>query len=502
MELAFQKNAVDYLQKLVCQVVNQEETAETVVPDSLPDVGRIVGCWGMPVIRSKEWRQNGMSVSGGVSAWVLYVPEDGSAPRKVEIYLPFTMKWEFPPTEQEGRIQVACRLRSIDARMLNSRKILVRASLAGRGEAYLPSQACFYTLEDPPKDLEILRQRLPLLLPTELTEKSFLLDEDLELSGGAPAVAEVVSYQLQPDLTDAKVLGGKAVFKGSCILHLLYLTPEGRPAVWDFDIPFSQYTDLERNYDQEEELQAIIIPTGIEVSAEEDGHRLRLKCSLVAQCLVLARQTVDLLQDLYSLRQTVTPQVQAIPVRSRLDRQLLRQQVEGTFPIGGGTLIDGTLLPDYPRQSRQAEQLTLELPYWCSILYLDEEGALQGKSAHSTGTCQTSLAEGCQCEADLQPNGPVQWSMGGGTAAVRASLTLAADSFASSELTMITGAELGEPVKPDPNRPSVIIRASQGDGSLWEIAKACGSTVPAIQGANHITQDYADPEQLLLIPVL
>ena len=42
MELAFEKNAVDHLQKLVCQVVSQEETAETVVPDSLPDVGRIV----------------------------------------------------------------------------------------------------------------------------------------------------------------------------------------------------------------------------------------------------------------------------------------------------------------------------------------------------------------------------------------------------------------------------------------------------------------------------
>jgi|GEM_PF-6604446 len=57
MELAFEKNAVDHLQKLVCQVASQEETAETVVPDSLPDVGRIVGCWGVPVIRSKEWRQ-------------------------------------------------------------------------------------------------------------------------------------------------------------------------------------------------------------------------------------------------------------------------------------------------------------------------------------------------------------------------------------------------------------------------------------------------------------
>ena len=332
MELAFEKNAVDHLQKLVCQVVSQEETAETVVPDSLPDVGRIVGCWGVPVVRSKEWRQNGMGVSGGVSAWVLYVPEEGGAPRQVAVYLPFTAKWEFPPTEQEGQMQVSCRIKSIDARMVNSRKILVRASLTCKGEAYGPGQAVFYTLPSPPKELEVLRQRLPLQLPTELTEKSFLLDEELELPGGAPAVSQLVSYQVRPMVTDAKVLGEKAVFKGSCSLHVLYMTPEDRLAVWDFDLPFSQYTELARVYDQEEELQIEPVLTGVEVSADEEGRRLRLKCSVAAQCLVLARQTVDLVQDLYSLRHTVTPQLQKLPMKSRLDRQQLREQAESSFP--------------------------------------------------------------------------------------------------------------------------------------------------------------------------
>ena len=48
--------------------------------------------------------------TGGVSAWVLYVPEEGGAPRQVAVYLPFTAKWEFPPTEQEGQMQVSCRI--------------------------------------------------------------------------------------------------------------------------------------------------------------------------------------------------------------------------------------------------------------------------------------------------------------------------------------------------------------------------------------------------------
>lgn len=362
MELAFEKNAVDHLQKLVCQVASQEETAETVVPDSLPDVGRIVGCWGVPVIRSKEWRQNGMGASGGISAWVLYVPEEGGPARQVSVYLPFTVKWEFPPTEQEGQMRVSCRLRSIDARMVNSRKILVRASLACQGEAYCPGQAVFYTLPAPPKELEVLRQRLPLQLPTELTEKSFLLDEELELPGGAPAVREMVSYQVRPMVTDAKVLGEKAVFKGTCGLHFLYMTPEDRLAVWDFELPFSQYTELSRVYDQEEELQIEPVLTGVEVTADEEGRRLRLKCSVAAQCLVLAKQTVDLVQDLYSLRCGVTPQLQRLPMKSRLDRQQLREQAESSFPWRVGRSLTAPSPRICRRSAGKGRRWRLSLP--------------------------------------------------------------------------------------------------------------------------------------------
>lgn len=314
----------------------------------------------------------------------------------------------------------------------------------------------------------MLRQRLPLQLPTELTEKSFLLDEELELPGGAPAVREMVSYQVRPMVTDAKVLGEKAVFKGTCGLHFLYMTPEDRLAVWDFELPFSQYTELSRVYDQEEELQIEPVLTGVEVTADEEGRRLRLKCSVAAQCLVLAKQTVDLVQDLYSLRCGVTPQLQRLPMKSRLDRQQLREQAESSFPLEGGTLIDSTVSPDLPKIRREGEEMEIESPVWCSVLYYDESGELQGRSAHTSALSRIRLADGCTCEASSQISGPLQWSSGGGSATIRAPMEVTVDSFGSGDLEMIAGAELSEPGKPDPDRPSLIVRAPLA-------GRACGS---------------------------
>ncbi len=502
MELAFQQSAVTHLQKLASQTASQEETAEATVPDGLPDVGRVVGCWGVPVIRSKQWQQNTMGISGGITAWVLYVPEDGSAPRQVPAYLSFSMRWDLPHTETQGSMRISCRLKSIDARAINARKILVRASISCQAEAFCPGQTRFYTLENPPKDLEVLRSRLPLLLPTELSEKSFLVDEEIELPGGAPPVAQIIAYQISPVLNDSKVLGEKAVFKGSCGLHLVYMTPEDRLAVWDFDLPFSQYAELEQNYDQEEELQTELIMTGAEVTAGEDGKSLHFTCSLSAQCLVLCRQTVDLVKDMYSLRQTVTPKLQTVPIKSRLDRQNLRVQTETAFPIGGGSLMDCTFLPGLPNTHREGESVVVEAPVWCSIIYYDADGALQGSAGSSAAQAAFPLAEGCPCEAAAVLSGPVQWSMGGGTATVRGTVALTVDSFSNQELTFLSGAELGEPATPDAGRPSLIIRTPAPEEDLWSLAKACGSTIAAIQGANHLTQEALDTNRLLLIPVL
>lgn len=107
-------------------------------------------------------------------------------------------------------------------------------------------------------------------------------------------------------------------------------------------------------------------------------------------------------------------------------------------------------------------------PVWCSVLYYDESGELQGRSAHTSALSRIRLADGCTCEASSQISGPLQWSSGGGSATIRAPMEVTVDSFGSGDLEMIAGAELSEPGKPDPDRPSLIVRAPLA-------GRACGS---------------------------
>ena len=67
-------------------------------------------------------------------------------------------------------------------------------------------------------------------------------------------------------------------------------------------------------------------------------------------------------------------------------------------------------------------------------------------------------------------------------------------------MSQVTGLELGDPVRPDPNRPSLIVR-KPGEADLWALAKGCGSTMDAISQANGL-EGEPDPDALLLIPVM
>ena len=94
MEMQLKKEPLSYLEPAVCSGRELEQTQQIRLPEGMPDVGKVLGVWGQSVLRSKEWRSDGVSVSGGVLVWVLYAPEDGSRPRALDGWIGFQGKWD------------------------------------------------------------------------------------------------------------------------------------------------------------------------------------------------------------------------------------------------------------------------------------------------------------------------------------------------------------------------------------------------------------------------
>ena len=298
MEMQFKKEVYQCLQLWAEEVKNEEHTLEIKLPDAMPDIGSVLGAWGQILIRGKEWRGSGMSVSGGVMTWAVYIPEDGSMPRTVEGWIPFSMRWDFPQAQRDGAILTACQLRSVDGRCLSARKLIMRANISLMAQALEPSEFCVYQPERVPEDVQLLRRSYPLCHQTEAGEKQFTLDEDFALPSDM-ARSKPMCYRLQPQITDKKIMADKIVFRGLALLQILLRNEEGNMKACSFEIPFSQYAQLDKEYGESAQHQVLPLTTSLELEALEDG-RLRMKAGLTGQYVIYDRQMIDLVEDAYS----------------------------------------------------------------------------------------------------------------------------------------------------------------------------------------------------------
>lgn len=488
MELQWNQSSIGFLRRDLWETQNLEQSQELRIPDGMPDIGRVICAWGQPVLRSKEWRKEEVAITCGVNAWVLYAPEDGSAPLCLEVWLPFQAKWSLQDSQREGTIRLHSCLRSVDARILSARKIMVRASLGLQVEALEPSQQVTYQAAELPEGVQVLYNTYPALLPSEAGEKQFSLEEEVVLPGGAPE--KILYCQIYPVVTEQIVMGSRGIFKGNCKVRLLYLTPNGDVQQWSGSYPFAQYGDLDREYDKDAQLSVVMAVTAMETDVAEQS--VHIKCGLVGQYLVHDRQLLQLGADAYSPWQPVTPTMEELQLPMILDCVREDVTISAGVPQEAVTVLDMTMLPDQPIQFREGEQIVTQLNCLCQTLYRDTEGDLRGSWEHKSQEWAMPLRENGTALvriAAAEPNAPEEMTV-----------RMEALSVSNQQLPMITGLQLGEKEKPDPGRPSLIL-CRVGHRSLWDLAKANGSTVDRIKTVNQLSGE-PDPEKMVIIPIM
>ena len=490
MEIKFNQTLCRHLRRAVDQIQTQEQTQEVRLPDTMPDIGRVLGAWGKPLIRSKEWRNGGMNVTGGVMAWVLYTPEDGSEPRSYETWIPFQLKWEFPETQRDGFIYTQPLLRAIDARSTSARKMMVRANISALGRGLESVETEIYSPQEVPEDVQLRTAVYPMELPCECGEKLFQTDDELD----APPMEKVLRYDVRPVIQEQRVMASRLVFRGKSLVHILYLS-DGKVCAWEGEVPFSQFADLDGEYGSNATAQITPLLTNMELDMVE--NRLQLKTSLAVQYLIYDRCMVELVEDAYSPRRSVELQQQELQLPMRLDLRTELLQPEQTIHGDAETIVDVCMHSDHPQRQQNGDSVGLSVPGAFQMLYYDPAGNLQ------SGTARFEMNTGLEADANALVDGSVvdmekpQAILSGDGVGLSGAIQLAVSTFAQRGQPMVTGLELGELRESDPQRPSLILRRYDGL-SLWDMAKECGSTVEEICRANG---GEPEPGKMVLIPV-
>ena len=134
-----------------------------------------------------------------------------------------------------------------------------------------------------------------------------------------------------------------------------------------------------------------------------------------------------------------------------------------------------------------------------TVLYLSEDGALCGADVEIPVSCRAEVPDGCTCSCTCRPVGEAVAVPVTGGLEVRFEAEFVWTALREEQVNCVTELKPSA-VQEQGTRPSVVIRRVEREEALWDIAKACGSTVEDICGANGLTAGEAAEGTLLLIP--
>lgn len=500
MELTFQSSPYSFLHCIMREVRYQEETAETIVPDSFPDISRIVDCFADVVLRGKECIEQSILITGGVKGGILYIPDGDDIPKALDIYIPFTMRVDDPAISPQSNVICSLRVRSVEARMINSRKSLLRVGIGCELIGYENDLDELYEFRDQDNKIQTKYQTYHLYLPMEMEEKSFSIHETLDFNGH-PDVSQIIKFRCELLPADQKIIGNKVVFKGSLLCKVLYVTQDHSLHLFQTVFPYSQYCELSNEYDDESlSISAIITDYDLD-QFDIESAGMSIHVHVLAQCLVTGKKEIKILSDAYSIRGSFLPVWKDYKPFVLLDQNVTTQNLKKQAPHQSDYVIDSDVYWDYPVvvQSEGTRQIICPVSFHVLV---EDNHQLQSVVERTEVKQACNMAEKCKCIPSLAPTGEFYVSTIHEGLEIRWGVKISADYYADHPLRTICGGSIDENKTEDLNGAVIIVRNIPANTDLWDLAKQYHTTEQEIMIANHLDQDQVLEDTILLLPVL
>lgn len=501
MDINFHEKVLQYCREVDTDAVYQEETCELILPESAPELQRVIECSGTVLMKRKDTDAGTVTVSGEIKAVLLYVSEEAEGLQRAEQSIHFAVKKDIPGLLPEHGVQYRGWIRKIDARQLGNRKALLRANIGSSFTALLPAQITIREPSDPPKQLQTLQKTYDILLPSMYGEKELQMNEECTLPESAAGICEILKSSAAFRVSECKTVGDKAVFKGDVLLHVLYSAETGTVHTYSAELPFSQYAELDGEAeDGDVHLTVQLCTLDVDTDGQPDSKRLLVSVTALAQMVVSINHRLTLTEDAYVTKGALETEWEELNLRARLDVQNATVSTEIAIPAAARQVLGAQIYADMPVVRRNGAAVKAAMPLTASIIYLDKDGELQGKEARSEIVTETAAAESAVCRAEASvPDQPISLASYD-TVTLRVTAQMQLQSDMGSLMKTLKTAKLVQQEEKAAFRPSLIAKRVT-DASVWEIAKSCRSTVEAICEANGLSSGTAQEGAILLIPM-
>ena len=478
-----------------CPILHPEAAKDCILPDSYPDIYRILHTSATVSPGRTVLSAGKIQTEGVLHASVLFSDEDGAL-HTVRFTVDYT--GQMPCGSEDGEcVGVSDTvLDSVSARAQNPRKLAIRGRLT-----VVP--ILFVRCDDQPTmapelagvELEKKLQTVTCWQLRQWSEEGIEASEDLSLSQ-EPPVSEIVWSDLQLEITSCEAGEGEVRFGGSGMLHLFYLTAEGK--VQYANISFPIRSSIQGDVPADALCRVMLIPEQITVLPVEDaaGEARNVELDFTYSVRAVAAWKISCTRpvDCYSVAAPTAIRTETVSVLSGV-REVSREFTRTVEGESGemATILHAVAQMTVDSREQSEEGTILHCTAQITVIGTDADGVPLSVQLNENFPMVVETGEPCFCGLTAMPTAVMEE----GVLKVRLSSKLCGLSAETGTASYVGSVLPSEDRLASADDSITLCYPAPGE-TLWDIAKRYRIPQSTILSANSIPEGTLPA--VLLIP--
>lgn len=279
---------------------------DVIVPDIKPDILNVINKTGNVCVYKKEVLDGKVKIDGCVTLYIMYYPDsENDSVRALHTSIDFSRILDIENTQGNMSLEEQIDIREIECKILNGRKLNINCELEMKIKVFSNEDINIIKNIENESNIQTLVSNLSINSLVGMGEVKVLGKENIKIDKG-DNIAEILNSSISIGNKDVKISYNKVITKAEAEVRILYLTEDNRISLIESKIPLMGFVDIQ-NVTDDNMCETNYRFKNIEIKPNpEEEHSIYTELEVEVSCKVYGNNSVELLQDLYSRKDTLT----------------------------------------------------------------------------------------------------------------------------------------------------------------------------------------------------
>lgn len=480
------------------------------VPDTKPDIEKVICDKTRAVLENSHFNDKKAIVTGQLEFMLLYQAENSMIDRMAGV-IPINETVNIEDAS-DGTYKTAVKIDDVTIKIINSRKISVRAilSIVVTAEEFYDEEIITGVDEE---DMCVLEEKLEYAQLAISSKDTLRVREDIELPQSKPNIEDILWHETEVSGISTRVTEEGLTVKGEAKIFVIYKTAdEKNPYIWHEDSkPFTGVVDISgSSEDMISEIEVNLSSEKVEVKTDYDGEDRIIAMDIVLELDIKTYEenSMDMISDMYSTKCEVKCGYDNVKYERLLIKNTVKNRVTGRIKVNEKVLtichVTGQIKID--NVELEGDYITVEGVVIANIMYIGAENDIPVASMSGTIPFEEKIeVKGINENARYNVGASIENIMAsmisGEEAEIKVSILLDVIAFARIEKNVIQNVMLEETDKNAAMKKPALVGyvVKQGD-TLWDIAKRYKTTIDTIKTVNELSGErIAQGEKIIIV---